>query len=337
MKKNIVLLSIVIFLSNYTFAQDDPFLKQIKSTLQKDAFTVNVLLQSGFRYSLQNDNFQGGRTFEAANARFSVRGNLDHNFNYRIHLNFVNEPNLLDAYIGYKFDDAFILTAGAMKPKQGLDYLPDPGSTDFIDRTKITGLLIQSREIGLSAEGNAGEFYYFTGIFNGNKNLNSNNNNKFYGIVRAQYSFIDVLPGNLQIAIQGSNGNSDGVQTGSNGPILRGERTIYGGDFRWETNEIILAAEYMEGLLETVDLMDTKEKISGYYITTGYKAFEKSHFFARWQSWSLKEANEANNQFTFGINQAFTSLCSFQFGFDAYIPETDNNKYGLSLLLQAKF
>lgn len=329
--------SIIVLLSNYTLAQNEPLMEQIKSTIQKDAFTVNTLLQSGFRYSLQNDDFQGGRTFEAANARFSVKGILDKKFYYRIHLNFVNEPNLLDAYIGYKFNDAFLLTVGAMKPKQSLDYIPDPGSTDFIDRTRITGLLVQSREIGLSAEGELGGFYYFTGIFNGNKHLNANNNNKFYGITRLQYTISDIIPGKLQIGLQGSYGDSDSTQSGRNGPILRGERTIYGGDIRWETNKIIFAAEYMEGLLETIDYLNVTDKISGYYFTAGYKAFKKTHFLGRWQSWSLKQATEVNNQFTFGINQTFTSICSFQFGFDTYIPEVGDIKHGISLLLQIKF
>jgi hypothetical protein len=337
MKTIILFISIVFMFSNLTRAQDEPFTEQIKSTIQKEAFTVNALLQSGFRYSLQDDNFQGGRTFEAANARLSIKGILDNKFYYRLHFNFVREPNLLDAYIGYKINDAFLLTAGAMKPKQSLDFIPDPGSTDFIDRAIITGLLVQSREIGLSAEGEVGGFYYFTGIFNGNKHLRSNNNNKFYGISRLQYSFSDIVPGKLQIAVQGSYGDSQGTLSGSNGPMLRGERTIYGGDLRWETSKMILAAEYMEGLLETVDFPDTKEKISGYYTTAGYKAFEKTHFLARWQSWTLIEADEVNSQFTFGINQTFTSLASFQFGFDSFFPETGDNKHGFSMLLQVKF
>ncbi len=120
MNKNVVLLSFVVLLSNSTLAQYDNSLDQIKSTIQKDAFTVNSLLQSGFRYSLQDDNFQSGRTFEAANARFSVKGILDYKFYYRIHFNLVREPNLLDAYIGYKFNDALSITTGAMKPNRYL-------------------------------------------------------------------------------------------------------------------------------------------------------------------------------------------------------------------------
>ena len=337
MKNTLYLSVLLILFANNSFAQDEPLMNQIKSTIQKESFTINSLLQSGFRYSIYNNDFQGGRTFEAANARLGVSGILDNNFFYKLQFNFVSEPNLLDAYAGYKFSDSFIITAGSMKPKQSLDYIPGPGSTDFIDRTHITGLLVQSRELGLSAEGNLGGLYYFTGIFNGNKNLEPNNNNTFYGIGRLQYNFKEIVPGDLQIAIQGSYGECDSVLSGSNGPKLRGERTIYGGDIRWKTNKLIFAAEYMEGLLETVDFLNSSEKISGYYITTGYKAFKKTHFLARWQSWSFREANYTDNQFTFGINQTFTSLCSFQFAFDAYFPENNDTEYGVSLLLQIMF
>ena len=103
MRNKILFFTCIVFLSVFSRAQNEPYLEQIKTTIQKDAFTVNVLLQSGFRYSLQNDNFQGGRTFEASNARLSVKGILDNKFFYRIHLNFVREPNLLDAYLGVNF------------------------------------------------------------------------------------------------------------------------------------------------------------------------------------------------------------------------------------------
>lgn len=138
MKNKILLFSMFFLWSGSALAQDEPLMEQITSTIQKESFTINTLLQSGFRYSIYNSDFQGGRTFEAANARLIVSGILDNNFFYKLHLNFVSEPNLLDAYAGYKFSDSFILTAGSMKPQQSLDYIPGPGSTDFIDRTHIT-------------------------------------------------------------------------------------------------------------------------------------------------------------------------------------------------------
>lgn len=325
-----------IILATELLAQDETFEEKIKSIIQHEFFTVNVLVQTGFRYSFENNDFQNGRTFEVANARLSFKGIIEDKFYYRVFFNLAREPNLLDAFVGYRFGDCLLITAGAMKPKQTLDYIPDPGSTDFIDRTKITGLLVQSREIGLSAEGNIGGLYYFTGIFNGNK-LSLNNNNKFYGIGRLQYTFADIMAGQLQVAVQGSHGRSDGVRSGSSGPTLRGERTIYGGDIKMETNKFLLAAEYLEGTLETEDFSDRKEKINGYYFTAGYKFFENTMFLARWQSWSFKQFDFRDNQFTFGVNHEFSNITSFQFNFDTFLPEYGDKHYGLSLLIQVQF
>jgi len=326
----LIIISSSLLLNN-ALANEEPLAEQIQSAIQHEAFTVNALLQSGLRYSLANDNFQGGRNFEVSNARLSFSGMLDGRFYYRILFNLVDEPNLLDAYLGYRHSDALRITAGAMKPKQTQDFIPDPGSTDFYDRAHITGLLVASREMGLSLEGNLSGLYYFGGIFNGNK-LSSNNNNEFYGIGRLQYAL-----GNLKIAVQGSHGNSPGVQTGNSGPTLRGKRTIYGGDMRLESERLLLAAEYLAGDLETTDFTDKKEFISGYYFTAGYKIFSKTMVLGRWQEWSALEQGYRDNQFTLGLNHNFTSITSFQFNFDAYFPENGDNQCGLTFCLQVQF
>ncbi|MBD3290091.1 hypothetical protein GF337_14890 [candidate division KSB1 bacterium] len=337
MKKiTLIILSGIIFLTSTVFAQEDSISELLKSKLQHEEFTLNVLVQAGLRYSLANDKFQGGRTFEATNARLSLRGMLDGKFYYRLFFNTVREPNLLDAFLGYRHSNALRITAGAMKPRQTLDYIPDPGSTDFIDRTKITGLLVQSREIGVSVEGDVKGLYYYSGIFNGNK-LSSNNNNKFYGIARLQYTFNNIIPGSLQIAVQGSYGESPNVRSGSFGPMLRGERMIYGGDVRLETDRFLLACEYLAGQLELMDITDRKEKIYGYYVTAGYKMFKETMLLGRCQSWGRQEMNYQDYQFTFGINHQFTELASFQCNFDSYLPEKGDEQYGLSFLLQIQF
>lgn len=326
-----VIIAFNLIVLNSTTADEEPLAQQIRSAVQREAFTFNALVQSACRYSLADDRFQGGRTFEAANARLSLRGNLDGGFYYRLLFNLVKEPNLLDAYIGYRLSDAMRITMGAMKPKQSLDYIPNPGSTDFIDRARITGLLVQSREIGVSFEGNVGGLYYFSGIFNGNK-LSSNNNNELYGIGRLQYTFKD-----LQIAVQGSHGNSPGVQSGSAGPVLRGSRTILGGDIRLEADRLLLAAEYLAGSLETVADTTKMELISGYYITAGYRILEKTMLLSRWQSWGYREQDFRDYQFSFGFNHNFTGITSCQLNADAYFPEKSAARYGLSFLLQVQF
>jgi len=332
------MLTFVYFVPSLVNAQDEPLSEQIKNTIQHEAFTVNSIIQTGFRYSLADDGFQGGRTFELGNARISLRGNIDNGFYYRLFLNFAGEPNILDAYIGYRVNSALRLTLGAMKPKQSLDYIPSPASTDFIDRTRIAGLLVQSRELGLSAEGDIGGLYYFAGLFNGNKHRAGNNNNKFYTIGRVQYRFRELFPGFLQLAVHGSYGNTPGVQAGNSGPLLFGKRTIMGADFRLETNDFLLAAEYLTGDLE-IEKNDAEqtETISGYYITSGYNISDKTMILGRWQNWSRKLDSTDDNQFTIGVNQGITSITSLQFNFDSYYPNSGDTQYGLSFLLQITF
>jgi len=159
----------VVITPNTAWAEEEPLADQLISAVQHEAFTVNAIIQAGLSYSLDDDYFQGGRTFEAANARLSIRGMLDERFFYRVHVNMVAEPNLLDLFIGYRHSDALRITAGAQKPRQSADVIPNPGETDFARRSMIAGQLVQSREIGVSVDGNHEGFYYYGGFFNGSR------------------------------------------------------------------------------------------------------------------------------------------------------------------------
>lgn len=324
-------------LANVSYAQEKNSLdEQLASHLHNDYFTLNLLIQSEGRYSFKDDDFQGGRSFNAANARISMRGNLNGGFFYRIFADMAPKPVLLDAYAGYKHSDAFSFMIGSMKPKQTLDYIPDPGSHNFVDRATMTGLLVGSREIGIAASGDIGGFHYYTGLFNGS-GLNSNNNNKFYGIGRLQYTVEKNLPGYIQFALSGSHGNSEGTTSGSSGPLLRGQRTILGSDIEITLNRLYFAAEYLQGNLETVDLPNVDELISGYYFTGGLRFTEKTMSFARWQSYSYKEANTTESKLTIGTNINFTDIVGFVINVDAFMPDQGDNKYGASFIFQVQF
>ncbi|MDW7680040.1 MAG: porin [bacterium] len=332
----ITILGVLLF-SLTVIAQEKSSLdEQLKSYLHQDFFKLNILLQSEGRFSFEDDDFQGGRTFSAANARVSLRGNLDGGFFYRIYIDAAPQPGLLDAYAGYKANDGFSLAVGAMKPRQTLDYIPNPGEHNFVDRATMTGLLVGSREIGVSATGDIGNFYYYAGLFNGNR-LNSNNNNKFYGIGRLQYTIHDLLPGYVQLAVSGSHGNSEGTRSGSNGPWLRGNRTIVGSDVEIESNGFYFAAEYLRGELETADLPDINEIISGYYLTGGYQIMRNTMLFCRWQSWCYKEQGTLEKKATLGTNIDFTDYVGLVLNFDAYMPDEGDNKYGASFIFQVQF
>lgn len=332
----IFFLLVSLFLSTPAVAEEEPLTEQLVSAVQHDAFRLNAIFQAGLNYSFDDDNFHGGRSFEAANARLSIRGLLDGRFFYRVHVNMVREPNLLDLFIGYQHSDAFRLTAGAQKPRQSADFIPNPGETDFARRARITGQLVQSREIGVSADGNIGEIYYYAGLFNGSR-LQNNTNNKFYGIGRLQYTLEAQVPGTLQLAVHGSHGESEGVRSGNAGPMLDGERTILGADLRWEADPFLLAAEYMTGDLETQMMPDVTETISGFYLTGGYWIRDNTILSGRYQSWGYEEADWRDNQLTVGVLHLFTTVTSLMLNFDAYLPDEGDHMYGASVYLQVMF
>jgi hypothetical protein len=338
MKTIILLLGLCsLMLSGTINAQENPSLdEQLRESLQKDYFKLNVLVQSEGRFSFQDNTFQGGRSFNVPNARISIRGNLDDGFFYRVFVDAAPELALLDAFVGYKLADAFSFTLGAQKPRQTLDFIPDPGSHNFVDRANMTSLLVGARDLGISANGDIGGFYYYAGFFNGNR-LESNNNNKFYGVGRLQYKLTDLFPGYLQLALSGSHGNSEGTISGSRGPLLRGKRTILGSDIELELNRFYLAAEYLQGELETVDLPNANEFISGYYFTGGFRLTPKAMTFCRWQNWSFKEAATTESKLTIGTNIDFTDIVGLVLNLDAHVPNQGDNLYGASFILQVQF
>ena len=338
MKNNLLTTAVLILMLVISAqARENPSLdEQLRAHLHKEYFTLNLLIQSEGRYSFKDDDFQGGRSFNAANARISMRGNLNGGFFYRIFVDAAPEPALLDVFAGYKYSDAFSFMVGSMKPRQTLDFIPDPGSHNFVDRATMTGLLVGSRETGIAATGDIGGFYYYTGIFNGS-GLENNNNNKFYGIGRLQYTISNNLPGYIQLAISGSHGNSEGYISGSRGPLLRGKRTIIGSDIELELNRVYFAAEYLQGDLETVDFPNVNELINGYYFTSGLQLTEKTMTFARWQSWSYRELDTTESKLTLGTNIDFTNIVGLVLNLDAYIPDQGDTKYGASFIFQVQF
>jgi hypothetical protein len=330
------LLATVFVFATYfigSVSKGEPSADPVPETVKAEKPELKIALKPVLFYSLGEDNFQGGRTFDMKFAAILLKGKLDDHFYYFLQADMSGEPNLLDAYIGYKHSEKLRIQAGAQKPKQTLDYLPDPVYTDFVSYSKITGLLVQSREIGVSAEGNSNGLFYFLGIFNGS-GLIKNNNNKFYSIGRVQYTFNLPQSGFLTLGLHGSYGDSPGIRTGTYGPKLRGERTISGTDLRMEAGRWLLAAEYTSGLVAIVDLPDTNETISGYFLTAGYRALKKTQILGRYQSWSYKELNSLANQITLGINHKFTKNTGLQFNFDSYMPDGGDAKSGFSMALK---
>lgn len=339
----LILSFLVIFLAttNLIVAQNQQSLdEQLRGIVKSEPFNISMLFQSTFRYSFEDDGFQGGRTFQIPQGRLDFRGNLDEGYFYRLHVNMVTEPNLLDAYVGYKHNDQLILTLGRQKPLQSPDFIPGPQGIDFMARARITGFLVQYREFGLSAQGTSGDFYYFAGLFNGTSSSN-NIGNDFYGVGRAQYTINDVGPGFLRFALHGSIGKGTVSRPSPLGSsYFVNERRVVGADLLYQTDSWKLEGEYMQGWYDDAFFPNTgllrDDLIRGYYINGSYNVSDDFKFVGRFQHWML-DGSETNYQSTLGLIYEATSLVSFRVNLDVYTPSSGDNQAGIGAMMQVYF
>ncbi len=310
---------------------------RLLSLVKHDVFSVSGLLQAYGRFSFEDNNFNGGRTFQAGNARLTFSGNLDQDFDYQFQFNFAREPNLLDAYIGYNYSERFRIRAGAQKPIISAEFIPNPGLTDFISRARLVGTYFKPREIGVSFYGDIDQFYYNVGMYNGT-GVTTNVDNRFFYTTRLAYNMELQGDDNLRIGGNFAFGESFGTTSGTTNIQLAGNRYIYGADVRYENDTWIFAAEVLAGDLEVTNyIAGPEEQIISYYITGGYKLNEQTQILARWDHLGFQERDRRNNQFILGFTHYATDLISFKINLISQFDEVADNQMGLSTSLQFQF
>jgi hypothetical protein len=335
----IILLGLLNFLPAELYSQSDSTENdsRLLSLLKHEPFSVSGLIQAYGRYSFEDTDFNGGRTFQAGNARIALSGVLDGQFNYQFQFNFAREPNLLDAYLGYDYSDRFRFRVGAQKPQISADLLPSPGVIDFISRARLVGAMLNSREIGVSVFGDLGQLHYNLGVYNGN-GINTNSDNRFFYTGRLAYQAVTNNERTFRIAVNGAFGDNTNTSIGSTGIQMAGYRYLYGGDLRYEDDSWIFAAEILAGDFEVVNYAGgPEESIIGYYFTGGYKINDRTQVVARWDHLSFREIDSGSDQFILGLTHYVTDLISFKINLLSEFDESIDNQMGLSTSLQFQF
>jgi hypothetical protein len=335
----IFFLSAVILFPVHLFAQTDSENNdnRLLSLIKHEPFSVSGLIQVFGRYSFEDTNFNGGRTFQAGNARIGISGVLDEQFDYQFQFNFAREPNLLDAYMSYNHSERFRIRMGAQKPQFSAELLPHPGLTDLISRARLVGTMLNPRELGASIFGDLGQVRYYFGLFNGN-GVNTNTDNKFFYMGRLAYQ--EELDNGrfVRVGINGAFGDNDNTTIGSSGIQVAGHRYLYGGDIRFEDNQWIFAAEMLVGDFDVTNYIGgPEETIVGYYFTGGYKINERTRVVARWDHLSFREIDSGSDQFILGLTHYVTDLVSFRINLLSEFDEAIDNQVGVSASMQLHF
>lgn len=313
------------------YAQE-PLADQMKEKLKSKKFDVGILLQSLGHFSFSDDDFNGNE-FDLGATRLSFKGTVDNHFLYKLQMDFRSTPSIKDAQVGYAFSDNFQLIAGSFKPYLSIDLDPNPGVKDFINRARHVGVMMNSREIGLTALGEAGNFDYRVGMYNGT-GLSHSNDGKFFYTARLGYSF-PFENGSLKIGVNGAINQTEMESVGKSGLVSTGDRTLYGFFTQFDSKAIFGTIEFLQTSFEMLNT--DEETITGFFATLGTHLSEKSDLLGRWDHLEYDLMDTQSELLTFGMNYQATSLIRFQVNVLTLLEESQDAKLGASANFQFQF
>lgn len=307
---------------------------RMREHLKSEEFSVGFLLQSIGNFSFTDDDFNGGNMFDIGATRLSFQGRVDNGFLYKLQMDFRRSVSIMDAQVGYAFSDDFRIITGAFKPFLSIDLDPNPGATDFINRARQVGAMMNSREIGITALGESGNFNYRIGMYNGN-GLARTNGGGFLYTARLGY-LIPSDNSEFKIGLNAAVNQTQMERVGNSGLTSTDDRILYGFFAQYDSESLFGTFEFLQTQFDTPE-PDTEETITGFFATLGTHLSDKTDLLARWDHLEYDELNRNSELLTFGLNHQATQLVSFQVNLLALIPESDDTQVGLSGNFQFQF
>jgi len=316
---------------------DSEVVGDMKDRLKSEEFSVGLLLQSVGSFSFQDNNFNGGREFGLGATRLDIRGELPSKFIYRMQLDFRRSPSIFDAQVGYRFSDQVRLVAGMFKPFLSADLDPSPAATEFINRARLVGAMMNSREVGVTLLGESEDFNYRIGMYNGNGRQLGNDDNRFLYTARLGYTVDLQDGGNVNFGLNGAINTSEGEAVGNTGLISDGDRTIYGAFVKYDSETLFGTVEFLKSDFELFNSGGVEESITGFYVTAGSNVTDQSQLLARWDHLSYDLVNPNSNRIVLGWNYQMTELASLQINGLFQMNDGFDDQAGVSAKLQYAF
>lgn len=152
----------------------------VKNAENDTLMRIHGFIQADGRFFPSDDDNNANDSFELRHARLIVEGGA-HGFFYNVTPDFGSAAVvLMDAFVGYKYKDAFGIQFGKMKPPIGIDQLQGTQDQRFTEYG-LPVLLTPSRDAGGLAFGTFNDKYFETkltwqlGVFNNTPdNVNDN-------------------------------------------------------------------------------------------------------------------------------------------------------------------
>ena len=285
---------------------------------------ISPNLNLRYRY----DDTDGSNGFDVRRARLDIRGNVTTPLEYRIHLEFANDPKVLDANINWKIRPNLALMAGQYKIPFSLENPYNPNAlemienslviTNLVNYSDVSGLSANGRDVGLSLNGSFLQrdgfslINYYFGVFNGS-GINTTDNNKakdFSGILS-----INPIK-QLTLGLSHYNG-----KTGASDNMFQRVRNGFG--VKYDDNRLLVRSEYITG--KTWDGMKYLNS-EGAYAVGAYYVAPKIQVLARYDYFKRDIDNENTQQlhYTAGVNYFPVNHVRLQFNFIRRTQSSDN-------------
>lgn len=333
MYKILPLFLFALFSSTTVFAQEDSLtvLDRMEERFKSDELTVIMLLQSTAALSFQDDDFNGGRQFGIGVPLLDFKGTLPSKFMYRLQLQLTRTPSVIDALVGYRFSDRFRLITGAQKPSVSIDLDPSPAKTDMIKRARLVGALVNSRETGVSFQGDFDGFYYRAGIYNGT-GFNRANDNRFFYTGRIGFKTEE-----FNLGVNTGFNRTRAESVGNTGLVSDGDRSLYGAYLKYNGDQFFGTVEFL-GSKFNLNNTNIEETVVGFYGTLGYHLGDENDLLIRWDHLSFDvSGNEDSDRIVLGWNRQITELVSIQLNGLYQLNEITDNQGGISANFQYFF
>lgn len=336
MKKYLLLSLTFLLITPVLVAQDDePRAERLTEKLKSDVFNVGILLQSQGAFSFNDNNFLGGRKFDIGATRLDIKGVVDQNFMYRMQLDLRSQPSVLDAQVGYLISEDHHIIAGASKPFLSRDLDPSPGNTDFINRARLVGAMMNTREIGVTFVGAPDEWSYAFGIYNGT-GLSRVNDNRFMYTARVSYE-TELDEAVVNVGFNGALNQTRFELVGNTGLTSRGNRTLYGFFVDYKKDDLFGTFEFLQTRFGTPHFSGDTETINGFYLTLGSGFSDKDELLVRWDHLGFDLSDRVTDQFVLGWNHQATQLISFQINLLGRYENGGDMNYGAAGVMQFQF
>jgi hypothetical protein len=315
--------------------QEEPMADRLTEMFKSEVFSLGILVQSEAYFSARDDGFNGGRKFGTGPVRIDMRGVVDRQFTYRVQADFTRQPVILDAQVGYLISGSMRVIAGAFKPVLSRDLDPSPGDTDFMNRARQVGAMMNSREIGVTLLGEPGNMNYRIGIYNGT-GLTGVNDNRFLYTARAGYA-TDVDGTSLEFGLIGAFDQTRGFRVGNTGLNSLGDRKLYGGFAGFDSGRFFGTFEFLQTRFDALQYAGAEETITGFYGTFGGRVNPKSELLIRWDHLSFDLTDSSSELITLGWNYQATRLISFTWNLLMQHNEGGDDQFGVSGQIQFQF